>query len=95
MINSIWPEGNGHHLPLPAPNVNVARSGMPIHELSPESVKGIIVNPIYTGVGRMALPRSRSRCTFPASLLSASFYDTCESCLRFSQLLLKPRRAFL
>jgi hypothetical protein len=51
MVNSIWPEGNGSHSPLPAPNVIVARSGTPIHELSPEAVKGILVNPIYTGVG--------------------------------------------
>ena len=51
MVDSIWPENSGQHLPLPAPNVVVARSGTPIHELSPESVRGIIVNPIYTGVG--------------------------------------------
>ena len=43
--------GNGGKQPLPAPNVVVARAGTPMHELSPEAVKGILVNPIYTGVG--------------------------------------------
>ena len=51
MLDSIWAEGNGSNKPLPAPNVVVARSGTPMHELSPEAVKGILVNPIYTGVG--------------------------------------------
>jgi hypothetical protein len=51
MVNSIWPEGNGSRSPLPPPNVAVARSGTPTHKLSPEAVKGILVNPIYTGVG--------------------------------------------
>ena len=51
MLDSIWPENNGGHKPLPSPNVVVARSGTPPQQLSPEAVKGIIVNPIYTGVG--------------------------------------------
>lgn len=51
MVNSIRPEGNGSQSPLPPPNVVVARSGTPTHELSPEAVKGILVNPIYTGIG--------------------------------------------
>jgi hypothetical protein len=51
MLNSIWPESNGGHEPLPAPNVIVARSGTPMHELSPAAIKGILVNPIYTGIG--------------------------------------------
>jgi hypothetical protein len=51
MVNSIWPEGNGGNKPLPAPNVVVARSGTPPQRLSPEAIKGILVNPIYTGVG--------------------------------------------
>ena len=51
MADSNLGNGNGSHTPLPAPNVVVARSGTPIHELSPESVRGIVVNPIYTGVG--------------------------------------------
>ena len=51
MVDSIWPERNGGHPPLPAPNVVVARSGTPMHELSPAAVKGILVNPIYAGVG--------------------------------------------
>ena len=51
MVNSIWPESNGSHKPLPTPNVVVARSGTPLNELSPAAIKGILVNPIYTGVG--------------------------------------------
>ena len=51
MVSSIWPEGNGSESPLPAPNVVVARSGTPVDELSPEAVRGILVNPIYAGVG--------------------------------------------
>ena len=51
MVSSLWPEGNGSESPLPAPNVVVARSGTPVDELSPEAVRGILVNPIYAGVG--------------------------------------------
>jgi hypothetical protein len=51
MVHSIWPEGNGGSRPLPAPNVVVARAGTPPERLSPEAVKGILVNPIYAGVG--------------------------------------------
>jgi len=51
MVNSIWPEDNGGHSPLPAPNVVGARTGTTMHELSPAAIKGILVNPIYTGVG--------------------------------------------
>ena len=51
MLNSIWPESNGSNKPLPAPNVVVARSGTPPDQLSSEAVKGILVNPLYTGVG--------------------------------------------
>ncbi len=51
MVNSIWPESNGGNKPLPKPNVIVARSGTPPPQLSPKAVKGILVNPIYTGVG--------------------------------------------
>src|SRR2546423_14929466 len=51
MLDSIRPEGNGGHKPLPAPTVVVASAGTPPHELSPEAIKGILVNPIYTGVG--------------------------------------------
>jgi hypothetical protein len=32
-------------------NLVVARSGTPTHELSPAAILGILVNPIYTGVG--------------------------------------------
>ena len=51
MLDSIWPESNGSNKPLPAPNVVVARAGARLDELPPEAVKGILVNPIYTGVG--------------------------------------------
>ena len=51
MPDSIWPEGNGSDKPLPAPNVVVARAGAPPEQLSPEAIKGILVNPIYTGLG--------------------------------------------
>ena len=51
MLDSIWPEGNGSDKALPAPNVVVARAGTPPEQPSPEAVKGILVNPIYTGVG--------------------------------------------
>ncbi len=50
MRNSIWPESNGGRSPLRATNVVVAGAGTP-NELSPEAVTGILVNPIYTGVG--------------------------------------------
>jgi hypothetical protein len=51
MLDSIWPESNGSDKPLPAPNVVVARAGTPPERLSPEAIKGILVNPIYAGVG--------------------------------------------
>jgi hypothetical protein len=51
MLDSLWSKGDGSQKPLPAPNVVVARSGTPLPELSPQAVKGILVNPIYTGVG--------------------------------------------
>ena len=51
MLDSIWPESNGSNKPLPAPNVVVTRAGTPLDELSAEAVKGILVNPIYTGLG--------------------------------------------
>jgi hypothetical protein len=51
MPNSVWPESNGGSKPLPTPNVVVARAGARLDELPPEAVKGILANPIYTGVG--------------------------------------------
>jgi hypothetical protein len=51
MFDSIWPESNGDRGPLPAPNVVVAGAGTPPEKLTPEAVKGILVNPIYTGLG--------------------------------------------
>ena len=43
-------EGNGTK-PLPRPNVVVAKSGTPPNQLTAEAVKGMVINPIYTGVG--------------------------------------------
>jgi hypothetical protein len=51
MVDSIWSGSNGGNKPLPAPNVVVARAGTPPDQLSPEAVKGILVNPIDTGLG--------------------------------------------
>jgi hypothetical protein len=51
MINPFWPERDEHQSPLPLPNVVLARTGMPINELSPEALRGILVNPIYAGLG--------------------------------------------
>jgi len=51
MLDAIFPKGNGANKPLPRPNVVVARSGTPPHEWTPEAIKGILVNPIYAGVG--------------------------------------------
>ena len=48
MVDSIWPEGNGGHSPLPTPNVIVAN---PLDQPLPEVVKGMLINPIYTGIG--------------------------------------------
>jgi hypothetical protein len=59
MLDAIWPKGNGADQPLPAPNVVVARAGTPPDQLSPEAVKGILVNPIYTGVGPFPRPSAR------------------------------------
>jgi hypothetical protein len=52
MLDSIGSESNGgNHQKLPAPNVVVESSGTPPEQLSPEAIRGILVNPIYTGVG--------------------------------------------
>ena|SRR5713226_1851872 len=51
MVDSIGPEGNGENKPLPKPNVVVAKSGTPSREMTPEAVRGLLINPIYTGVG--------------------------------------------
>jgi hypothetical protein len=51
MLDSIWPGSNGGDKPLPVPDVVVARAGTPPDQLSPEAVKGILVNPLYAGVG--------------------------------------------
>ena len=66
MLNSIWSESNGSNKPLPKPNVVVARAGTPPDQLSKEAVKGILVNPIYTGVG-----------PFPRLVQDAAWVRTC------------------
>jgi hypothetical protein len=48
MVESNGPQSNGGNPPLPAPNVIVAN---PLDQPSPEVVRGILINPIYTGVG--------------------------------------------
>jgi hypothetical protein len=48
MVESNGPQGNGRNSPLPAPNVIVAN---PLDQLSAEAVRGMLINPIYTGVG--------------------------------------------
>ena len=66
MLDSTRPEGNGGQPPLPAPNVVVPRAGTPPDQLSPEAVKGILVNPIYTGLG-----------PFPRLVEDAAWVRTC------------------
>jgi hypothetical protein len=44
-------QGNDGDQALPRPNVVVAKAGTPSHELSPKAIKGILVNPIYAGLG--------------------------------------------
>lgn len=51
MLDSIWPKGNGADKPLPKPNVVAAKSGTPPQGLTPEAIRGILVNPIYAGLG--------------------------------------------
>lgn len=51
MPDSIWPTANGSRKPLPKPNVVVAKPGTSPEQLTPEAIKGILVNPIYAGVG--------------------------------------------
>jgi hypothetical protein len=51
MAESMRPEGTGAKKPLPKPNVVVARSGTPPHEWTEEAVRGMVINPIYAGVG--------------------------------------------
>jgi hypothetical protein len=43
--------GNESEKTLPKPNVVMAKSGTPSQRMTPEAVKGILVNPIYAGVG--------------------------------------------
>ena len=48
MARSIRPQSNGGSQPLPTPNVVVAN---PLDQPSPQAIKGMLINPIYTGVG--------------------------------------------
>jgi hypothetical protein len=51
MADTSRSDANGSHDPLPKPNVVVVQSGTPMHELTPEAVRGMVINPIYAGVG--------------------------------------------
>ena len=51
MVNCPGPEGKGRGDPLREPNGGVARPGTPPHEMTPEAIKGLLLNPIYAGVG--------------------------------------------
>ena len=53
--------------PLPKPNVVAAKSGTPPHEMTPEAVKGLLLNPIYAGVG-----------PFPAIVEDNQWVHACE-----------------
>jgi hypothetical protein len=64
MVNSIRHESNGGHQPLPAPNVVVARFGTPVFELSPAAMKGVLVNPIHTGIEPYWLTSNESKAEY-------------------------------
>jgi len=51
MVASLWPAGGDGSPSLPEPNVEVACSGTPPDELTPEAIHGMLMNPIYAGVG--------------------------------------------
>jgi hypothetical protein len=42
---------NGQEKQLPLPDVEVARSGTPAAAMTAAEVKGMLVNPLYAGVG--------------------------------------------
>jgi hypothetical protein len=51
MVDSVRSEGNGANKPLPKKNVVVAKAGTPLHAMTAEAIKGMVINPIYAGVG--------------------------------------------
>lgn len=52
---------------MPKPNVVVAKSGTPPQDLPPEAIRGILVNPIYAGLG-----------PFPALVEDATWVRGCK-----------------
>jgi hypothetical protein len=71
MLDSIWPKGNGADKSLPKPNVVVAKSGTRPEELTPEAIRGILVNPIYAGLG-----------PFPALVEDAAWVRGCKKLIQ-------------
>ena len=63
--------GKEFEKPLPKPDVVVAKSGTPPEELTPEAVKGILVNPIYAGVG-----------AFPPMVTDADWIRACAKLMK-------------
>ena len=51
MVANLWPADADDRLSLPQPNVEVARSGTRPEEWTPEAIKGMVINPIYAGLG--------------------------------------------
>src|SRR5206468_10507877 len=62
---------------LPAPNVVVARAGTPPDELSPEAVKGLLVNPIYTDRKSTRLNSSHDQISYAVFCLKKKKKNTC------------------
>jgi hypothetical protein len=50
MAESMRSAGNGANQPLPKPNMVVAKSGTPPHEMTQEAITGMVINPISTGI---------------------------------------------
>ena len=51
MVSSLWPADGDDPSSLPKPNVEVARSGTPTEDWTPAAIQGVLMNPIYAGVG--------------------------------------------
>lgn len=62
-------DGRQHGLPLP--NVEWAPSGLPLTSFTAEAVKGILLNPLYTGAG-----------PFPAIVDDAQWVAACKRLLQ-------------
>ena len=50
-MNHDSPQPNGREKPLPKPNAKMKMSGSSMAQLTEEEVRGMIANPIYTGIG--------------------------------------------